>query len=338
MFSYPITKRLITDQFAQSQQNTETLTEPAEDTPTNAENTAQPPPPQHPLQKMPQTIQGKIVEIDTIQISDDIVKRFKFLSHLPNGTTIQLIELNFSSIKAIEYQDSNQTTIKSEKRIIFDKDVLNKIRPALNKRKAARNKRLKDEKNYQRVVEQNERFSNLEELFYYSEHDFLPIQNNNPEFFNQPLEFEDIEGYDDMFNLNEGEEPEDGTETGSVTTTSTLNLRDQNLQKLKSQPVKTFGLAKKMAKPLSDNINEPKQSFGFAARFRNLENQPTEEEMAYQILGQNPEILANKLTPKTRLPKSHEDIIEPCFVSIKSKNNKKNNKKGGKKKHKSVKD
>merc|ERR1719350_912344 len=91
-------------------------------------------------------------------------------------------------------------------------------------------------------------------------------------------------------------------------------------------PIETFGIAKKMAKPLSNNTNTATVSFGFAAKFRQIENQPTDEEIGISILNRDPSKLSSMLTPSSK--KIGSQNIEPCYFTVKSKSNKSKKGKG----------
>merc|ERR1712157_220764 len=245
MFLHPITKRLITEQFCGS--------EDPDDPNTQDKNNNN--------NKLPDQIIGKVVEIDTIHVSEDIIKRFKFLDHLPLGTPVQLVEFAIGGMKAVTFEkDEKIISVDSEEnpqsietvwkenteRITFDKNVLNKMRPAINKRKTARKNRLNDQKKYDQNFDNNN--STLEDLYSYCDQlDSFPL------------------AYQQTYDYNE----QIGHETG-------VTLPD-------SSKVESFGLAAKITTPKG-----PEKAFGLAARMRgNSLNEKFEKEMVAEILGHN---------------------------------------------------
>lgn len=189
MFLHPITKRLITDQFTKNHQKQpiDLPEEPSDDEIdklikeaiaklNNQEIESKPQIESKTLSNLPKTITGKVVDIDNIQIHEDIQKRFKFLNHLPIGTTVQLVELAIGSIRTVNYvekDDSNKPPAKSSQKVLFDKSILNNIRPALNKRKHQRQQRAKLEKTYETFVNQTDQ---IEELYNYTDTNFPSYQ------------------------------------------------------------------------------------------------------------------------------------------------------------------
>ena len=223
---------------------------------------------------------------------------------------IQLVELSVGSIKSIQYGDSieeeeihvsNRPTqtnrsIKSQSKIPFDKEILNKMRPALNKRKFARSKKLKNEKSYQKKLDDS--LNTPEDLFLYSDRNFYPLSEHQgtstavtdeatTSFFNEPTEFENIDGYEELQKSYKTAE--------------------------KTAPKESFGLAAKMSCPISRNkgSNSITSSFGFAARLRTAE---TDEEKAARILDQGPKLVKTNLTARN-LPKIDGNDDESELVS-----------------------
>merc|ERR1740123_2407031 len=83
-------------------------------------------------------------------------------------------------MKAVNYEVSSEKVLlkESTNRIIFDKNVLNKMRPAINKRKTARQNKLRNQKKYDQNFDNNT--SVLEDLYSYCDQlDLFQGTNSN---------------------------------------------------------------------------------------------------------------------------------------------------------------
>lgn len=160
-------------------------------------------------EKLPATVSGRVVEVDTLILYPDEQAKFKFLSHLPSGTTVQLIELEMNSMKV------------QEEKIVFEKAEYQAMHKALQKRKQQRNARKREEARYEKS------FHVQENHYIFDEMDFPMSSSTNS-------------GFEPVFQ----------------------NFDDLSLQNHATEPSGSFGLAAKLASPVT------RTSFGLAAKLQ----------------------------------------------------------------------
>lgn len=121
---------------------------------------------------LPKSISGRIVETESLQLYEEHYNRFKFLTHLPLGTTVQFVEVDVYNLKV------------DGKVVRFDKEVLEKLKPALQKRKKNRKEKKRLEKVYERNLEQHE----LEEFYTFDDGDFVSLnETEEPQITPEPV-------------------------------------------------------------------------------------------------------------------------------------------------------
>lgn len=111
---------------------------------------------------IPNDIEGKIIDVETFQLFPDNLSRFKFLNHLPIGTTVQFVELQLNTIR------SNGLPVK------FREEVMAKVKFAIDKRKKFRREKQRLENQYERKLLHEE----LEGMYVYDESDF-PMEHED---------------------------------------------------------------------------------------------------------------------------------------------------------------
>jgi len=130
---------------------------------------------------LPKKIIGKVVDFETFQIYDEEVrKRFKFLNHLPEGTTVYLVEVDLRSMHVAESD-------KISRHIKFSKEAVKKVKPAIDKRRRLRNERKREEQSY----EQKYLESQMEELYMFDDSQF-PTVYNDQQTYNNNESFPDL--------------------------------------------------------------------------------------------------------------------------------------------------
>jgi len=85
------------------------------------------------LENAPPIIQAKIVEIESVSMTENLRKRLRYLQHLPLTCEFQVVELNFSHF------------LEKETLLLFESEI--------NKRKHFRNRKARDERRREKFIE-----------------------------------------------------------------------------------------------------------------------------------------------------------------------------------------
>lgn len=246
------------------------------------------------VRSLPKQITGKVVEFETFQVYEDIAKKFKFLNHLPEGTTVYLVEVDLKSMHVqTKYKDTNKDISQL---IMFSREAMKKVKPAIDKRRKLRNERKREEQSY----EQKYLESQMEELYLFDDSQFSQLpQNYDPDFY------DNSESFPGQF---ETESPQQDYSPPTYSATSSSSLASQM----------------KMGMSLNTNAYPAPASFGFASKMRN----PGMRNTGMSLL---PEASETKINtgPASHRPSAAKEPPSCVQFVVKTKKQK-----GGKKKHK----
>jgi len=243
---------------------------------------------------LPGNITGKVVEFETFQVYEDIAKKFKFLNHLPEGTTVYLVEVD---LKSMHVQTKFKDTNKDISQLIqFSREAMKKVKPAIDKRRKLRNERKREEQSY----EQKYLESQMEELYLFDDSQFSQLPtNHDPDFY------DNSESFPGQF---EPESPQQDYSPPTYSATSSSSLASQM----------------KMGMSLNTTAYPAPASFGFASKMRN----PGMTNPGMSLL---PEASETKIKtgPVSHRPGAAKEPPSCVQFVVKTKKQK-----GGKKKHK----
>jgi hypothetical protein len=162
------------------------------------------------------------------------------MNHLPEGTTVYLVEVDLKSMHVETTDKDTETT--STKPIKFSKEAMKKVKPAIDKRRRLRNERKREEQSY----EQKYLDSQMEELYLFDDSQFPTVYNNQPEFYDNTESFPTIS--------NESPPPPNNNNHSSSQPSSSSSLASQMKMGMPSSSkttTPTFGFAAKMRNPMS---------------------------------------------------------------------------------------
>merc|ERR1711976_583259 len=107
------------------------------------------------------------------------------MNHLPEGTTVYLVEVDLKSMHVETTDKETETT--STKPIKFSREAMKKVKPAIDKRRRLRNERKREEQSY----EQKYLESQMEELYLFDDSQF-PTYSQQSEFYDHDGSFPEI--------------------------------------------------------------------------------------------------------------------------------------------------